>query len=185
LPTHCSLDNFDEEDFDFDEDHQEVGAEEEEEEEGYGYEENENEEEFLPADVEETDEPVIFDYDKSSSMGETLMLQKTVDLVSAHKLAIAEMVEVSATHTTHTATPLPLTSWFLQVMKEEMELVQTMEQAARRDTHSYVSQMDQILVAKLESINALRMELKSFQKYRMEVRSTAAAAAGGGAGGYN
>jgi hypothetical protein len=96
-----ALDNFDEEDFDFDEDHQEVGAEEEEEEEGYGYEENENEEEFLPADVEETDEPVIFDYDKSSSMGETLMLQKTVDLVSAHKLAIAEMVEVSATHTTH------------------------------------------------------------------------------------
>jgi hypothetical protein len=46
-------------------------------------------------DVEDTDEPVIFDYDKSSSLGETLMLQKTVNLVSAHKLAIAEMVEVS------------------------------------------------------------------------------------------
>jgi hypothetical protein len=39
-------------------------------------------------------EPVIFDYDKSSSLGGTLLLQKTVDLVSAHKLAIAEMVEV-------------------------------------------------------------------------------------------
>jgi hypothetical protein len=69
-----------------------------------------------------------------------------------------------------------------QVMKEEMELVQTMEQAPRRDSHAYVSQMDQILLAKLDSINALRMELKSFQKYRSEVRS---AAAGGGSGGYN
>lgn len=59
----------------------------------------------------------------------------------------------------------------LQVMKEEMELVQTMEQASQRDSYSYVDQMDQILAAKLESINALRMELKSFQKYRMEVRA--------------
>lgn len=56
-------------------------------------------------------------------------------------------------------------------MKEEMELVQTMEQASQRDSHLYVDQMDQILAAKLESINALRMELKSFQKYRMEVRA--------------
>jgi hypothetical protein len=60
-------------------------------EDGYG---DENESDFVN-DVEETDEPVIFDYDKSSSLGETLMLQKTVNLVSAHKLAIAEMVEVS------------------------------------------------------------------------------------------
>lgn len=46
-------------------------------------------------DIDETNEPVIFDYDKSSSLGSTIMLQKTVELVSAHKLAIAEMVEVS------------------------------------------------------------------------------------------
>jgi hypothetical protein len=56
-------------------------------------------------------------------------------------------------------------------MKEEMELVQTMEQATERDSYSYVQQMDQILAAKLESINALRVELKSFQKYRFEVRA--------------
>ncbi len=40
----------------------------------------------------------IFDYDKSSSLGGTFLLQKTVDLVSAHKLAIAEMVEVTMTN---------------------------------------------------------------------------------------
>lgn len=107
FPPHIPSDNFDEEDFDFDEDHQEADVDEDrgedydEGEEGYDYEENE---EYLPADVEETDEPVIFDYDKSSSMGETLMLQKTVDLVSAHKLAIAEMVEVSDPHLFFTLT---------------------------------------------------------------------------------
>jgi hypothetical protein len=95
--TSPALDDFgDDEDFDF-EDGQGVGADEEEDEEWGEDERDEREEaeEYLEADVEESDEPVIFDYDKSSSMGETLMLQKTVDLVSAHKLAIAEMVEVS------------------------------------------------------------------------------------------
>lgn len=57
-------------------------------------------------------------------------------------------------------------------MKEEMELVQKMEQSsAQRDSYSYIEQMEQILYAKLESINALRGELKSFQKFRSDVKS--------------
>ncbi len=56
-------------------------------------------------------------------------------------------------------------------MKEEMELVQNMEQASERDSFSYVEQMEQILSAKLESVNALRTELKSFQQYRQEYRT--------------
>ena len=47
-----------------------------------------------------------------------------------------------------------------------MELVQKMEHTAvQRDSFLYIEQMEQILYAKLESINSLRSELKSFQKF--------------------
>lgn len=57
-------------------------------------------------------------------------------------------------------------------MKEEMELVQKMEQTSvQRDSLSYIEQMEQILYAKLDSINSLRTELKSFQKFRSDVKN--------------
>eukprot|EP00602_Paraphysomonas_sp_CaronLab_P000228 CAMPEP_0185030702 /NCGR_PEP_ID=MMETSP1103-20130426/17711_1 /TAXON_ID=36769 /ORGANISM="Paraphysomonas bandaiensis, Strain Caron Lab Isolate" /LENGTH=1021 /DNA_ID=CAMNT_0027565921 /DNA_START=233 /DNA_END=3298 /DNA_ORIENTATION=+ len=112
-------------------------------------EENRDSDEGLVKDVEDTDEPVIFDYE-NKSLGGTVLLQRTVDLVSAHKLAIAEMVEV---------------------MKEEMELVQDMEQTELRDSHQYVSQLEMILAAKKESVDALRKELKDFQTFRFESKA--------------
>ena len=53
-----------------------------------------------------------------------------------------------------------------------MELVQKMEHTAvQRDSFLYIEQMEQILYAKLESINSLRSELKSFQKFRFDVKN--------------
>mmetsp|Transcript_4885 Transcript_4885/g.7440 ORF Transcript_4885/g.7440 Transcript_4885/m.7440 type:complete len:988 (+) Transcript_4885:188-3151(+) len=117
--------------------------------EGWADDDEYNSEDGLVEDVEDTDEPVIFGYE-SKSLGGTVLLQRTVDLVSAHKLAIAEMVEV---------------------MKEEMELVQDMEQTELRDSHQYVSQLETILAAKKESVNALRKELKDFQAFRFESKA--------------
>ena len=59
----------------------------------------------------------------------------------------------------------------MQVMKEEMELVQDMEQTELRDSHQYVSQLETILAAKKESVNALRKELKDFQAFRFESKA--------------
>ena len=51
-------------------------------------------------------------------------------------------------------------------MKEEMHLVQEMEDADDRDSEGYVDKLEQLLTLKLESISALRHELNGFQTYR-------------------
>jgi len=75
----------------------------------------------------------------------TELIQKTVGLLSAHKSAIAEMVEV---------------------MKEEMELVQAMENIDERDSDRYIERLARLLSTKSDAISSLRGELNSFQKYR-------------------
>ena len=51
-------------------------------------------------------------------------------------------------------------------MKDEMELVQEMENVDSRDSFVYVEKLDKILSVKNEAINVLRNELNSFQQYR-------------------
>ena len=65
--------------------------------------------------------------------------------MSAHKLAIAEMVEV---------------------MKQEMELVQNMEATDDRDSEVYADELEGLLRAKRASVTVLRTELKRFQAFR-------------------
>ncbi len=83
----------------------------------------------------------------SSSLGSTGLIQRTYDLLSSHKLAIADMVEV---------------------MKDEMELVQNMEQADQRDAEAYVSRLDTLLDIKGSAVRQLRDELHAFQRYRRD-----------------
>lgn len=71
--------------------------------------------------------------------------QHAVNLLYAHKLAIAEMVEV---------------------MKDEMELVQDMEQADDRDPEEYVDSLTTILRNKSNAILNLKAELEKFKKFR-------------------
>lgn len=47
-------------------------------------------------DINVAEEALIFNYDDNNSLGGTALIQKTVELVSAHKMTIAEMVEVSS-----------------------------------------------------------------------------------------
>jgi hypothetical protein len=54
----------------------------------------------------------------------------------------------------------------VEVMKDEMELVQNMENMEDRDSESYVSRLDIIMELKSESVRNLRDELKKFQEYR-------------------
>lgn len=75
----------------------------------------------------------------------TELLERTVGLLSAHKTAIAEMVEV---------------------MKDEMELVQEMENVDDRNSELYIDKLERILDVKSEAIYLLRNELNSFQQYR-------------------
>jgi len=82
---------------------------------------------------------------QSISLTSTNGIQMTVNLLTTHKTAIAEMVEV---------------------MKEEMLLVQEMENAEERDSEGYVDKLDDILSLKLDGIQSLRNELKQFQNYR-------------------
>lgn len=100
--------------------------------------------EDLVNDVEESDEPVVFGYDEyrqdSNALG-----RMSSGLFSAHKLAIAEMVEV---------------------MKEEMELVQNMEVAEDRDSEAYADALERILAMKAEGVEALRAELDRFSAFR-------------------
>jgi hypothetical protein len=72
-----------------------------------------------------------------------------VKLLYAHKLAIAEMVEV---------------------MKDEMELVQTMETAAERDADGYIESLEGILQNKETAILSLQAELKRFKELRSGLR---------------
>lgn len=83
--------------------------------------------------------------DSKKSLSNTDLIQRTVDLLSAHRSSIAEMVEV---------------------MKDEMELVQNMENMEDRDSESYVNRLDIIMELKSESVRNLRDELKKFQEYR-------------------
>jgi hypothetical protein len=53
-----------------------------------------------------------------------------------------------------------------QVMKEEMELVQEMENIDERDSDRYIDRLDRLLGAKGDAIASLRAELNSFQSYR-------------------
>ena len=55
---------------------------------------------------------------------------------------------------------------FEQFMKEEMELVQHMEQSEPRDTHQYLDTLEDILVSKSESIDALQETLQAFTSFR-------------------
>ena len=83
----------------------------------------------------------------SLQFGSTDLIQRTFDLLSAHKLAIAQMVEV---------------------MKDEMELVQNMEQVDRRDAEGYVGKLEKLLTVKGGAIQSLQKELQKFQIYRKE-----------------
>lgn len=96
----------------------------------------------------EEDEDAEF-ADELQQQKQSLLLHKTVDLLSAHKLAIAEMVEV---------------------MKDEMGLVQDMESATDRDSEKYAEVLNNILNVKYESIKTLQNQLELFKSYR---RSTA------------
>ncbi len=51
-------------------------------------------------------------------------------------------------------------------MKEEMELVQEMENVDERDSELYIEKLEKILDLKYEAIGALRNELDSFMKFR-------------------
>lgn len=55
-------------------------------------------------------------------------------------------------------------------MKDEMELVQGMENVEERDTATYVDRLEAILDAKKTAISTLKNELKSFQKFRSVVK---------------
>lgn len=100
--------------------------------------------EELVHDVEDTDDPELFGYD-DYRQGATVLTQMSAGLFSAHKLAIAEMVEV---------------------MKEEMELVQNMEVAEDRDSEAYANALERILTMKEEGVDALRAELDRFVAFR-------------------
>eukprot|EP01031_Cornospumella_fuschlensis_P033740 gene33740-40820_t len=75
----------------------------------------------------------------------TELIQRTLSLLAAHKLSIAEMVEV---------------------MKDEMELVQEMEAVEERDSEGYLDHLERILDVKSLAIGTLRKELDSFQRFR-------------------
>lgn len=51
-------------------------------------------------------------------------------------------------------------------MKEEMELVQEMENIDERDSDRYIDRLARLLSTKAEAITALRSELNTFQSYR-------------------
>ncbi len=52
-------------------------------------------------------------------------------------------------------------------MKDEMELVQEMENVDERDTEIYIDKLERILDVKSVAIHALKDELDSFQHFRM------------------
>jgi hypothetical protein len=58
-------------------------------------------------------------------------------------------------------------------MKEEMQLVQDMEDDGDRDSEKYVDQLEQLLDVKSAAIDYFRAELNGFQKYRAEKRKEA------------
>ena len=51
-------------------------------------------------------------------------------------------------------------------MKDEMELVQEMENVDDRNSELYIDKLERILSIKSEAIGSLRDELNSFQEFR-------------------
>ena len=51
-------------------------------------------------------------------------------------------------------------------MKDEMELVQDMENVEDRNSELYIDKLERILDVKSVAISSLRNELSSFQQYR-------------------
>ena len=56
--------------------------------------------------------------------------------------------------------------WILQVMKDEMELVQTMETATERDADGYIESLEDILASKEAAVRGLQAELRRFRDLR-------------------
>ena len=56
-------------------------------------------------------------------------------------------------------------------MKDEMELVQEMENVEDRNSELYIDKLESILDVKSSAISSLRNELYSFQQYRSIVTS--------------
>ena len=52
------------------------------------------------------------------------------------------------------------------MMKEEMELVQDMENVDDRDSELYIDKLDKLLRVKFDAIGSLRTELDEFQRFR-------------------
>ena len=67
-------------------------------------------------------------------------------------------------HTTQHVSNSTLTQ--SQVMKDEMELVQEMENVDDRNSELYIDKLARILAAKSQAIGSLRQELLTFQQYR-------------------
>jgi hypothetical protein len=84
----------------------------------------------------------------NSEPSDEVLVRRSVDLLSAHKISIAEMVEV---------------------MKDEMELVQNMEDTEVRDSEVYIDRLEAILAAKSEAIESLLKRLNRFRRYRAGV----------------
>ena len=116
---------------------------------GYGVDEDEDEEESELHVVSAGGARSSQTLGESTSTVRTEEMQMTWGLLSAHKLSIAEMVEV---------------------MKEEMELVQRMESVDERDTDGYLDTLQAILTAKSLAVQSLRGELQAFQQFRTEQR---------------
>lgn len=77
-----------------------------------------------------------------AGLGDTGAMKRTVSLITAHKLSIAEMVEI---------------------MKDEMQIVQNMEHTDDRDCDVYLDKLGHILDLKSEAISTLRRELQNFK----------------------
>ena len=80
-------------------------------------------------------------------LGNTALIQETVELLSSHRLSIAEMVEV---------------------MKDEMALVQNMENAEDRNVELYIDRLEQILDKKNDAIDSLKMRLFAYTQFRQK-----------------
>lgn len=78
-------------------------------------------------------------------------IQMTVNLLTNHKMAIANMVDI---------------------MKEEMQLVQDMENSDDRNSEVYVDKLEGILNSKLNDITDLRNQLVTFQKHKNAIKNT-------------
>ncbi len=63
---------------------------------------------------------------------------------------------------------------WLQMMKEEMELVQEMENTDDRDAEMYLDKLETVLDVKSDAIAVLRAQVTHFQSYRRSAAPTLA-----------